>query len=246
MRETLYNLWFQDPRAKPTMINETVVRLRAGMLLMIPIILSYTLYSAAFESSWIVDSATAVDSYDTNFDDQIIYKVEAVRKTYDFTIQTYMLFYVLFEMISGMFIWSSRLSPTILVASFLTKNKPKVWKPLTPKRFAWTLGSLFIATCLVFFNPDIFATWINTLAGTTILPEGTQYMPYQVPITMLFICFTFMWMEALLGYCAGCSMHALLVKIGIFKDECIACNDIFSPEAVAAREASKTNTNKKS
>ena len=246
MREFFYNLWFQDPKTKPTMINDTAVRIRAGMLLMVPIILSYTLYSAAFESSWIVDSATAVDTYDTNFDDQIIYKVEAVKRTYDFTAQTYLLFYVLFEMLSGMFVWSSRLSPTILFSSFLARNRPKVWKPLVPKRFAWTLGAMFIGICLVFFNPDTFATWINTIFGKTILPEATQYMPYQVPITMLFICFSFMWMESVLGYCAGCSIHALLVKVGLIQDECVACNDIFSPEAIAAREASNAKSKEKS
>jgi hypothetical protein len=35
-----------------------------------------------------------------------------------------------------------------------------------------------------------------------------------------------MWLEAILGFCVGCKVHALLVKVGIFKEECEACNNI--------------------
>ena len=36
----------------------------------------------------------------------------------------------------------------------------------------------------------------------------------------------FMWLEAILGYCVGCQIHALLAKVGIVKDECEACNNL--------------------
>ncbi len=45
-------------------------------------------------------------------------------------------------------------------------------------------------------------------------------------------------MEAILGFCVGCKLHALLVKVGIFKEECEACNNI-DWEAIAARHKAK-------
>ena len=236
MFKTLKNLWFQDPKAKPLYINETAVRIRAGILILIPIFLSYTLYNAIWGSHWIVDAATAVDSLDTDFDDHIIYKVEAIKRSYDYTVQTWVLFYALFDMLSGMTVFTSRFSPTILIASFLSKTQKPVWKPLNPKRFAWSLGATFIAVCLIFFNPDTFATWVNSIAHTKLLPDDRQYLPYWIPLTLVWVCFGFMWMESILGFCVGCKLHALFVKIGIIKEECKECNDIFSTEAQKARE----------
>ncbi len=225
------NLWFRDATARPASINDTAVRIRAGILLAIPIFLSYTLYDAVFGSHWIVDGNTAVDTYDTDFDEHIIYSVHAIRKTYDYTVQTWVLLYGLFEMFSGMFVRTSYLSPTIWISSFLARKKPVLWKPLLPKRFAWSFGATFITVCLIFFNPDTFAHWVNTLSGAQLLSETEQYIPYWIPLTLIWVCLAFMWMETVLGFCAGCQIHALLEKIGIVKEECVACNDIFSPEA---------------
>lgn len=57
------------------------------------------------------------------------------------------LIYALFEMLAGIFVVTSRLSPTVLISSFLAKGHEPVWKPLTPKRFAWSIGASFIAVC---------------------------------------------------------------------------------------------------
>ena len=236
MLKTLKNLWFRDINEKPLYINDVAVRIRAGILILIPIFLSYTLYDAIFGSHWIVDSSTAVDTLDTDFDDHIIYKVEAIKKTYDYTVQTIVLFYALFEMLAGMSKYTARLSPTILIASFLAKTQKPVWKPLAPKRFAWTIGAIFITICLIFFNPDTFATWVNTIAHTKILPDDRQYMPYWIPLTLIWVCFGFMWLECNLGVCMGCYIYAILVKIGIIKEECKECGNIFSAEAQKARE----------
>jgi len=236
MNKWYKNLWFLDPKAKDVMINDTAVRIRAGMLLAIPIFLSYTLYNAIFGSHWIVDSSTITDTFETDFDERIIYSAHMVRKTYDYTIQSWVLVYAFFEMIAGMFVKTSYLSPTIWIASFLARKKPPVWKPLAPKRFAWTIGATFIATCWVFFNPDQFAYFVNAIAHKSILSTSSQYIPYWVPLTLVWVCFGFMWLEAVLGWCAGCQIHALLVKLGILKEECEACNDIFSPEAQKMRE----------
>src|SRR5690554_3365301 len=102
------NLWFRDPSESPLYINDTAVRIRAGILLMIPIYMAFTLYDAVFVSNWVVDGNTSVDTYEMDWDGNIIYQVEAVRRTFDWTIQTWVLFYALFEMIAGMSKYLSR------------------------------------------------------------------------------------------------------------------------------------------
>lgn len=226
MLDMFKNLWFRDTNEQAIYINEVAMRIRAGMLLLIPLYMGLTLYDVVYTSSWVVDGNTAVDTYDTNWDDQIIYQVEAVKRTYDYTVQTWLLFYGLFEMIAGMFVFTSRLSPTIYLATFLARNVPPVWKPLVPKRFAWTIGASLITVCLMFFNPDTVAGWINSVAGQTLVSETENFIPYWVPVNLVWVCIAFMWLEAVLGFCVGCKVHSLLVWMGVIKEECYECNNI--------------------
>ncbi len=236
MNLSLKNLWFQNPKADNVMINETAVRIRAAILILFSIFLSYTLYSAAFGSHWIVDTSTITDAGDEDFDGHMIYTAQMIRKTYDFTLQTWVLLYMLFDMLSGIFVKTSYLSPTIWLATILAKNKEPIWKPHKPKKLAWLIGATFISICLVFFNPTKFAYIVNGITHLKLLPTSGNYIPYQVAIALLLTCFSFMWMEMALGFCAGCSLHSLLVKIGIFKEECVECNDINSAQAQKTRE----------
>ncbi|MBF6059109.1 DUF4395 domain-containing protein [Thiomicrorhabdus sp. HH1] len=219
------NLWFRNPREQDIFINDIAVRIRAGLLLFIPIYMSFTLYDAVFGTHWVVDGNTAVDTYDTDWDDNIIYAVNAIKRTYDYTVQTWVLWYALFEMIAGMFVFTSRFSPTILIASILASKQEPKWKPLVPKRFAWSLGSTFIIVCLVFFNPDVVAEWINSLFGTN-LPTTFNYMPYWIPLILVWVCLGFMWMETVLGFCVGCKIHSLLVMMKVLDEPCEACGNI--------------------
>lgn len=226
MLKTLNNLWFRDTQDSSIYINDVAVRIRAGILLVIPLYMGLSLYDVVYTSKWVVDGNTAVDTYETNWDDQIIYAVEASKRTYEYSKQTLVLFYALFEMIAGMFVFTSRLSPTILISSFLAKNNKAVWKPLIPKRFAWSLGASFIIACILFFNPDTFAEWLNSLFSNELLPTDRNYMPTWIPMYLVWICLGLMWMESVLGFCLGCKLHALLAWMGIFKEECEACNNI--------------------
>ncbi len=220
------NLWFRDTSESSVFINDVAVRIRAGMLLAIPLFMGLTLYDVVYTSKWVVDGNTAVDTYDTDFEDRIIYAVQATKRTYEYSIQTLILFYALFEMIAGMFISTSRLSPTILISSLLAKNTKPVWKPLVPKRVAWALGASFIIACILFFNPDTFAEWLNKIFNEEILPTDRNYMPFWIPTYLVWICLGLMWLESVLGFCLGCKLHAMLAWMGVFKEECDACNDI--------------------
>lgn len=226
MKKIFKNLWFRDINESVIYINDTAMRIRAGIMLFIPIFLSFTLYDAFFTSKYIVDFNTIKDTFDTNWEEQIIYSAEIVKRTYEYSTQTYILLFAFFEMIAGMFIVTSRFSPLILLSSFLAKNTKPVWKPLVPKRFAWALGSSFIGICLVFFNPDSFAGFINMLFFTELLPTTYNYIPPFIPVTLVWLCILFMWLEAILGFCVGCKIHSLLVVMGILKDECEACNNL--------------------
>jgi hypothetical protein len=243
IQDTFKNLWFRDPKEQTPYINDTAVRIRAGFLLFIPIYMLYTLIDVVYGSNWVVDGNTAVDTYEMNWEDQIIYSVEAVRRTYDYTLQTWVLWYALFEMFAGMFVATSRLSPTILIASFLARRHPVVWKPLLPKRFAWTLGSTFIIACLAFFNPEVLANWLNDLIGTS-LPTTYNYMPYWIPMYLVWICFGFMWLETVLGFCVGCKIHSLLVALKVLEAPCEACNNI-DWEAIERRNAERRNAERR-
>lgn len=202
------------------------MRIRAGLLILIPLYMGLTLYDVAYTSKWIVDGNTAVDTYETNWDEHIIYAVEATKRTYEYSTQTLLLFYVLFEMIAGMFVFTSRLSPTILISSLLAMKTPPVWKPLVPKRFAWTIGASLVSICLVFFNPDTFAGWVNAALGSELLPTTENFLPQGTGTTLVWICLSFMWCEVVFGFCVGCKVHALLVWMGVIKESCDACNNI--------------------
>ena len=218
--------WFRELGDQSLLINDVAVRIRAGILLIIPLYMAYTLASIVFGSHWEVTGNYIKDTYELDFDDRIIYHVEALRRVYDYSVQTWVLLYALFEMLAGMWRTTSRLSPTIYIASVLARGQRTVWKPLIPKRFAWTIGASLIAVCLVFFNPDTFAAWVNGVAQSELLPTTYNYMPRWIPMALVWVCLGFMWMESVLGFCAGCQVHALLVWMGIIKHECEACNNL--------------------
>ena len=224
--EILRNLWYRDTSESSIYINEVAVRIRAGILLLIPLYMGLSLYDVIYTSKWIVDGNTAVDTFETNWDEHIIYAVEATKRVYEYSLQTTILFYALFEMIAGMFVFTSHFSPTIYLSSFLARKTPPVWKPLVPKRFAWTIGASLISLCIVFFNPDTFAGWVNTLWGSELLTTAENVLPGWVATRLVWVCLIFMWLEAILGFCVGCKVHSSLVLIGVLKEDCEACNNI--------------------
>lgn len=246
MFDFMKQLWFRDPNESVTYINEVALRMRAGILLIIPLYMGLTLYDVVYTSSWVVDGNTAVDTYDTDWDGNILYTVEAVKRTYEYSVQTMLLLYGLFEMLAGMFVFTSRFSPTIILCTYLARKTPPVWKPLVPKRFAWSIGVTLMLVCLMFFNPDTFASWLNTLWGSQLLSETENFIPSWLPVNLVWVCIAFMWLEAIFGYCVGCKIHALLVWMGIIKEECYDCNNIDWDEIAkkhkAKQESKETNS----
>jgi len=220
------NLWFRDLSEDKIHINDAAVQVRAGILLIIPIYMVFTFVNVVYGPTWEVSpEVIAADTYETDMEDRTLYVVEATKRVFEYAFQTKLLVYALIEMLLGMSVIGARFSPTILLASFLTLNKPPEWKPIGPKRCAWIMGASFISVCIVFFNPDAIADAINGVLGTSI-PVDVNYVPSTLALSLVALCLSFMWLEAIVGYCVGCKVYALLVKIGIANRHCDACENL--------------------
>jgi hypothetical protein len=86
-----------------------------------------------------------------------------------------------------------RYSPVGAIAHLMTRHQPPQWVSAKPKRFAWELGLALAFSMMIVTNIGI---------------RGA------LPRTLCLICLTLMWMEAALGVCLGCKLHALLVRRG--------------------------------
>ena len=96
--------------------------------------------------------------------------------------------YVIFDMLVASRFGLTPLSPTGLLGTAMTMRMAPLWKPVKPKRFAWTLGAILGVTCLTFRLLELGNPWLLSVLG---------------------ICFVLTWLEAVLGFCVGCWMHAM-------------------------------------
>lgn len=211
-------LWFRDTSEEILFIDENIMRARSGLLIILPIFMAFSFFhfNSMFTSQWIIDATTySSDFIDTDNQGRKIYALEAVKRTYDYTLQTIVLSFAFFDLLCGMSIWSTKFSPLIQLASFFMKNKKPKYTPYSPKRFSWSLGLCMVSLCILFFNPNMIPF------------VGSVFIPLYGAILLLSLCSLFIWMELAFGYCIGCTIHAFLVKVGIFKDECYECNNIY-------------------
>ena len=96
--------------------------------------------------------------------------------------------YVIFDMTMAASFGLTPLSPSGLIGTAMTMKFTPVWKPIKPKRFAWTLGAVMGITCLAFRLLGLSSAWLLSVLG---------------------VCFMLTWLEAVLGFCVGCWMHSL-------------------------------------
>ncbi|USH04768.1 DUF4395 domain-containing protein [Grimontia kaedaensis] len=95
--------------------------------------------------------------------------------------------YVIFDMLMAAIFGLTPLSPSGLLGTAMTMRTKAIWKPIKPKRFAWSLGAIMGITCLTFRLLEMPDIWLFAVLG---------------------ICFMLTWLEAVLGFCVGCWMHA--------------------------------------
>ncbi len=99
--------------------------------------------------------------------------------------------YVIFDMFVAAATGLTPLCPTGVLGTLLTLRIRPVWKPATPKRFAWILGGSLGVVCLTMRLFNVPNPWI---------------------ISVVAICFALTWLEAVLGFCVGCWMFSLLFE----------------------------------
>jgi hypothetical protein len=219
-------LWFRDQSEEVVFINRYAVQMRAGLMLILPIYMVIVLFTTVLAPTWtVVPNTFAEETFDMTDELRTIFNVQAFRTAFDYTIPSLVLLYGLFEMLAGMFTKTAYLSPTIHLATLLTRHIRPKWEPLKPKRFAWSIGATLIVSCLLFFNPDTAARFINGLFASELLPTDANWMPDFIPF-LVGVCFLLMWMEAVFGFCLGCKLHWLLAKIGVFKEHCYDCMNV--------------------
>ncbi|MFL7026802.1 DUF4395 domain-containing protein [Enterovibrio norvegicus] len=97
--------------------------------------------------------------------------------------------YVIFDMLMAVLFGLTPLSPSGVLGTALTMKSKPVWRPIKPKRFAWTLGAIMGTTCLGFRLLDTPDSWMLAVLG---------------------MCFVLTWLEAVLGFCLGCWMYGKL------------------------------------
>jgi len=220
------NLWFRDKSEEVVFINKHAVQMRAGLMLIIPVYMVIVLFTTVLAPTWtVIPNTLFEETFDMTQEWRTIYNVQATRTVFEYTIPSLVLLYGLFEMFVGMFVRTAYLSPTIHLATLLTRNVRPKWEPLKPKRFAWAIGAVMIISCLLFFNPDTAARTINAVFMAELLPTDRNWMPEYVPL-FVFVCFSLMWLEAIFGFCLGCKLHWLFAKIGIFKEHCYDCMNV--------------------
>ena len=86
-----------------------------------------------------------------------------------------------------------RYSPVGVIAHWMTRYREPEWVSAKPKRFAWQLALALAFSMTIITNSGI-----------------TGYLPR----TLCLICLTLMWLESVLGLCAGCQLHAFFVRRG--------------------------------
>jgi hypothetical protein len=98
--------------------------------------------------------------------------------------------FVIFDMVVGAIFGLTPFSPAGVMGTLLTMKLRPVWKPTSPKRFAWSLGATLGVCCLTFWLLE-WQAWIIGVLG---------------------VCFMLTWLEAVMGFCVGCWMYGLLFK----------------------------------
>ena len=69
-------LWFRSRDDMTPFINDTAVRIRAGIMLAIPIFMAFTLWDIVFGSRWIVTGDVIKDTFETDFENRITYNCD--------------------------------------------------------------------------------------------------------------------------------------------------------------------------
>ncbi len=113
---------------------------------------------------------------------------QLVPREYDHRFAQGLLWYVVYEMTAAT-LFGMTLSPLAWLGTLLTWNQVPEWTPARPKRTAWSIGVVFSVVC------QLALTWGFFMS---------------IELHVLFTCLLFMFLEAAVGFCAGCWFYRFL------------------------------------
>lgn len=125
-----------------------------------------------------------------------------VAREYSHTFAHALIFFVIYEMIAPMFTNTAHLSITSSLGAFFTRKQTPIYQTMRPKVFAWSIGLVLAILCQI----SLYYTVMQSIA-----------------FYFLATCLLFMWLETACGICAGCYVYNILVRLGVFKDDCETC-----------------------
>ena len=196
-------VWFREKpdqlNTNQIYINERAIRARAGIILLIPIILLFIRLDHADHNEWIISPTATISQEQVD-----TVHVPVIQREYSHTFAYSIIFFVMYEMLMAMFVRTSHFSITSLLGAFITSRQKPNYQPMRPKIFAWLIGLVLAVLCQI----SLYYTVMQSIA-----------------FYFLAACLLFMWLEAVCGICAGCHIHGWLTKVGIIKEPCEPCEN---------------------
>ena len=168
-------------------INERALRARAGLMFLIPVILLFIRLDHGNHDEIIINAISGI----------------ANAREYSHTFAYSLIFFVMYEMVTPMFVKTAHFSVTSALGAFFTRKQAPIYQVMRPKIFAWSIGLILAVLCQI----SLYYTVMQSIA-----------------FYFLATCLLFMWLETACGICAGCYVYYILVRTGIIKDNCDTCN----------------------
>ena len=104
-------------------------------------------------------------------------------------------------------VWDPKYSVFGILARLLVKGKEAEWVGAIQKRFAWWIG-LVISSIVLFMLIGM------NFYGTPPVVHLENFIVLDLgPVMFLcLLCIVFMWLESVVGFCAGCYIYKFLVQ----------------------------------
>lgn len=98
------------------------------------------------------------------------------------------------------------------IGAWLVRNQRPEYVGAVQKRFAWSIGLVISSIVLGLVGYQLFLAPVCLHPGALTIASSCL-----LPMTLCGLCLVFMWLESVVGYCVGCSIHAVLVRRGMLK-----------------------------
>jgi len=114
-------------------INERALRARAGLIFLVPVILLFIRLDHGDHNEIIINTITGA----------------AMAREYSHTFAYALIFFVMYEMVTPMFIKTAHFSITSALGAFFTRKQQPIYQLMRPKVFAWSIGLILAILCQI-------------------------------------------------------------------------------------------------